>query len=142
MMGLRSFRQVAALGLSGSVLLMLAGCSDPMSDVVDHSPKKVAASFVYYIGKNRGEEAGALLFSTEDKPITFESDNIDELRQRAGMKPGCVLGDSWESRVSVVEESDSFRVTVPLRCGNQDDTTTITITKTRNKSGSYKVVVD
>ena len=102
----------------------------------------VAARFVYLIGENAPDDANAFVYSPEHKLTTLDYGNIEQLRQRAGMKAGCVLGDSWESRVSVVEESDSFRVTVPLTCGNQDDTTTLMLTKTGNNWSAHQVVVD
>ncbi len=142
MRGRRLFRQLAVLGFASSVSLTLTGCGDPMLVGSRDGPEKVAASFVYWIGKNDAEDAGGLLFSTEDKPISFDSDNIDELRQRAGMNAGCVLGDSWESRVSVIDEGDHFAVTVPVKCGREDNTTTITVTKTGNEWGKHWVVVD
>ena len=136
------FRRFLVLGLASSGLLTLTGCSDPMNASPSDSPEKVAATFVYYIGENKPEDARSLVYSPEEKLTTLEYGNIEQLRQRAGMGAGCVLGDSWGSRVSVVEASDSFKVTVPLRCGSEDGTTTLTITKTGNKWGNHRVVVD
>jgi len=143
MMGRSLFRRFVVLGLASAlVLVTLTGCGDPMFPGLADEPKKIAASFVYLIGKNKPEDAGALVYSTEEKPKTLEYGNIEQLRQRAGMKAGCVLGDPWESRVSVVEQSDNFQVTLPLRCGKEDGTTTIKITKTGNEWGKHWVVVD
>ena len=142
MMGISSFRRLTILVLASSVLVTLTGCGDPMSPGVADDPKLIAARFVYYIEMNKPEDARALTFSVEDRPTTLEYGNREQLRQWAGMKAGCVLGESWETRVSVVEQVDNFQVAVPLRCGKQDDTTTLTVTKIGNEWGKQWVLLD
>jgi hypothetical protein len=123
----RTLRVVSTLASAG-VVFGLLGCAPLVVAHPGDDPERVAASFVSFIGAGKPEDAAGLLYSTPQRPIPVDTDDIHAIRQLAGLPAGCALAARWEGRTKAVKQANRYVVTVPVVCDGIDDSIDVAIT--------------